>query len=322
MHSYEEFKDYIVDGIHEFFADKPGNFSFSIDSMNKFNGVQRDGLMIREEGKRAAPIFYLDDAYKMYESGVSEEEIMQSFADRYDDSSFPVKGFDADAMEDWNNVKDNVFFRLCNADMNWDMLNEIPHKDMGDFAAIYYVTVPGNDEMRAKVSNRLFEKYDVSLDELHETAVANMERDKGVMLRGMEDVMRDLMGDIPIPQEKTGFYVLGDWKYGAASVMLPSIQDELAEKFGDCYMIPSSVHEWLVLPVTDNVDANHLQELIMDVNERVLDPGEVLSDSLYHYDGSTGELEKVEEIAKENDIGIGKEPMKNKAKKRDYEPSL
>ena len=67
----------------------------------------------------------------------------------------------------------------------------------------------------------------------------------------------------------------------AANIFLRDISDKLDSNL---YIIPSSVHEVLVLSEKLGDDKKSLQEMIRMVNETHLEPQDILSDSLYFYD--------------------------------------
>jgi hypothetical protein len=55
-------------------------------------------------------------------------------------------------------------------------------------------------------------------------------------------------------------------------------------------VIPCSINEILVHPVTENMEITSLKSLINDVNNTELKPEDVLSDSLYYYDREIDKL--------------------------------
>ena len=50
------------------------------------------------------------------------------------------------------------------------------------------------------------------------------------------------------------------------------------------FILPSSVHEVIILPDAGNGDGERLKEIIRMVNTTQVAPEEVLSDTLYRYD--------------------------------------
>lgn len=70
---------------------------------------------------------------------------------------------------------------------------------------------------------------------------------------------------------------------GAACMTYPNaIRDFAMEHKGDVYIIPSSIHEVILIPDIQ-CSLETINELIRDVNQKQLDPVEILSDHVYVY---------------------------------------
>ena len=64
----------------------------------------------------------------------------------------------------------------------------------------------------------------------------------------------------------------------------------LAQELGsDLYILPSSIHEILLLPVSAG-KPEELAEIVKEVNRTQVQPEERLSDSVYLYDRKSGEI--------------------------------
>ena len=66
-------------------------------------------------------------------------------------------------------------------------------------------------------------------------------------------------------------------------MLFPEELKKIADDWGcDLYILPSSVHEVIVLPdLKEEVET--LREMVCDVNENQVDKVERLSNSVYHY---------------------------------------
>ena len=49
-------------------------------------------------------------------------------------------------------------------------------------------------------------------------------------------------------------------------------------------MIPSSVHEMIIVPMTESITRKELDQMVKEANENVVNPEEILSDHVYIYD--------------------------------------
>ena len=79
---------------------------------------------------------------------------------------------------------------------------------------------------------------------------------------------------------------------GAAVVLYPELLRRLGEAFGgNYYVIPSSVHEVLLLKDTEDEDVHRLNDMVRQVNEQQVLSEEVLSNHVYYYSVEDGMLQ-------------------------------
>ena len=117
-------------------------------------------------------------------------------------------------------------------------------------------------------------------------------KEKGC-IESMADEMLEQMLDC---REQVPMYVLtNDVKYyGAACILYDGVLKEFAESAGrDLYILPSSVHEVILLPDMGYEDVDMLKKMVCEVNDTQLSPDEVLSDTIYHYDRDTEDISMV-----------------------------
>ena len=72
---------------------------------------------------------------------------------------------------------------------------------------------------------------------------------------------------------------------GAGTVLYEGILDSFSDQIkGGFYILPSSIHEVLLVPEKEGSDPAALSELVKEVNRTVVDDGEILSDRIYYYE--------------------------------------
>ncbi len=106
-----------------------------------------------------------------------------------------------------------------------------------------------------------------------------------VSMVSMADTLKEFT-DIAIDDGNVPMYVLTNQEkvYGAACILYPGVLKKAAETIGDdLYVIPSSVHETIIVPASCWDDTTSIKSIIHDVNENVLDSMSYLSDNLYSY---------------------------------------
>ena len=145
------------------------------------------------------------------------------------------------------------------------------------------ITVRGEDDQVGVNLNvtRMYEAMqegDSYLEVLQKAAETMME------IMG-EDMFGDLGLNIPDEDEKMFVATVPDKIHGAGVIAYPDFMEQASEKLGgDFYILPSSLHE--VLLVKDNCDMSlhELKQMVQEVNETQVSPEEKLTDNVYHYD--------------------------------------
>lgn len=72
---------------------------------------------------------------------------------------------------------------------------------------------------------------------------------------------------------------------GAGVIFCDEVLRKIREKIGDFFILPSSVHEVLVVPVSEGIDRAELEEMVKSVNRDEVAPEDRLSDQVYLFDG-------------------------------------
>lgn len=273
-----------------------------INETTKNNGVVLTALVI-DNGLNVRPNVYIDEFYKRYENG---QMCLPEIADEVVELSRTHEGDIVGGEQlgsfitDWESVKGQVFVSVRNAKMNEEILADVPHKIRCDLAVMYRVGLKlPEGEGSVLINNRLMEIWDVSLDELDDIAWKNTRRQKPYELRGMVEVLKKIMGadNVPdemfgMPDDPMGMHVLSnkDGINGAVFILdyttLYSIKEDLGwDRF---YILPSSVHELILLPADGDIDPSELFSMVSTVNQQEVPPEDILSYSVYKYD--EGEL--------------------------------
>lgn len=276
-------------------------YEVSVQHVTRNNGVERTGLMVKDQSNNIAPTIYVDSLYEDYEDGSKTMNEAAALATANVMRGMPRNKIDMRFFNDWEQVKDKICFRLVNAQRNEKMLADVPHEACGDLALTFFYPFENEEIGKGSIliRNEHFERWGISKDELIEAAVENTPRIYPPECMPMESVLMERMTGFgaehypELPEEPleegspAGMMILtnGDRTYGASVIMYKDYMQRVAEAAQcDLYVIPCSVHECLILPKVGEEDAARLAEIIRDVNASQVDPQDVLSGNLYAYD--------------------------------------
>lgn len=80
---------------------------------------------------------------------------------------------------------------------------------------------------------------------------------------------------------------------GAATMFYPGVMDEIGEKLkGNFFVLPSSLHETIVVPNDGNMEYKALLAMVTEINATQVDTQDKLTDQVYHYDVTDKVFEK------------------------------
>ncbi len=266
----------------------------------KNNGTRLTGLTIGTKGSNVAPTFYLDGYYEMYRN---EELSLIDVAEKVV-SAFKTHGncsFDVGFISDFEIAKERLCFKLINSDRNRNLLLDVPHLEICDLAIVFYLLVGGNESGMASIMVRKAMSKAWGVDEklLFEVARENTQRLLRGSIQSIGSVISELLSegydatssneffDMTMDNNATeAMYVVTNKEKlnGAGVVLYDGLLKGFAERINsDLYILPSSIHETILVPATAHIDPNELRAMVHEVNITQVLPEEVLSDNVYIY---------------------------------------
>lgn len=147
--------------------------------------------------------------------------------------------------------------------------------------------------------------WDIGQEQLIEDSMKNMESLYPADLMNMAVLLKELYID-PASLLSLDFpmYVLTNTERlnGAASLLYEGQLEKLAKILGEeYYVLPSSIHEVIIVPKSKVVDKNDLSHMVNEINQEHLQREEVLSNHAYYYDGLKEELVSLPLVPKQKD---------------------
>lgn len=274
-----------------------------VTKVTKNNGVVLTGIMVKEEGSNLAPTIYMDGAFADYMDGRPAREILRELYGAYESSRTGQMFNTASFLEEG---KDRVCFRLVNAARNRELLTSVPHIPYLDLAVVFFIPVSagGMGEATAMVSNGIMEAWGMAdVEELYAIAKENTQARYKGCVSGLMDVLAAALSQDCTADDGASFGMDGVYEdampiyiatnaqrlHGAAAMLYDGLLSGFAKRVGgDFYILPSSIHEVILLPASGDTDADSLAAMVREINRTQVAPDEVLSDSVYRYLASEG----------------------------------
>ena len=262
------------------------NITVQLYTAVKNNGIKKYGLTIMEKGINISPTIYLEEYYQQFCDGDSVEEITEEILSLYQRIRFR-HSWDGSLVEEYAKVKEKIVYRLINRQANRELLEGVPHQNFLDLAVIYQVLLEVSFYGTASmlISDEHLKMWNVKEAEIFARAAWNTRR----ILPEDCQPLSEMAGGwgVEIPRGEDIFYVLTNRyrNFGAACLLYEGCLERIGEKLGEnYYVLPSSVHEVIILPESKSVSKRDLTALVREVNDTQVEEEEILSDRVYYYD--------------------------------------
>ena len=293
MMSFEEFTDYIL---QEICVRADGAFQVKKHDVTQNNNVKQTGITVMKEGVDIEPCVYLDELYREYEAdGMKLDEIVDEVYRLILKYEEDMPDVDISVFQNWETIRDDIYPKLVNAEQNKELLEKIPHRNFMDLAVVYYAIA--RDYAREDIGTILIlnghmEIWGQEEENLYQTAMRNMRADGEADFVTLESVVKHILRGITLPDDESkdlrrkNMYILTNHRrrFGAAEILDKKTLRTIADQIGDRFIVlPSSVHETIVLPPKEEAEYGRLADMVREVNDTQVDVEERLSDHVYVY---------------------------------------
>lgn len=274
-----------------------------INHVVKNNGYELDGIVIMEEGNNISPNIYLNHFYNEYKNGVTIDDITQDILRLYNENKNKIV-IDSKFFSDFDNLRSCIVYKVINYERNKQLLEQIPHKKILDMAVVYYCLIEQFEDMSATalIYNTHMYSWKVTESDIYRAAYENTPKLLNFSIQSMaslfmEKIKTDELCDVTYDdlkglEENDMFVLTNESRLNGASCMLyDNVLKEFADSVeSDLYILPSSIHEVILLPKREIYNINDLKSMVHEVNTEEVSPDEVLSDQVYTYDRANGML--------------------------------
>ncbi len=275
--TYTEFQTQILSLVSK---RAPEGKNITLHTVRKNNGVFFTGIFSNpHEEDFAAPVLYLEDFYEFWKKG----ETLENIADQIASALFSMPGFTLDTalFKDPAFLRDSVYLRLYGCAQNRENLKNWLYRAFLDMVVSYVIRIdnPVLGSGSIKLTQTMAKEAGMDEAELYDIALANTEERLGESLRTLDEVLNHE------PSSREVYYLSNRENLFGASALLYSkeLQKMADQKEGNLFILPSSVHEVILLPEKGNSLA-FLKQMVQTVNDTEVQDEEVLTNSIYLYD--------------------------------------
>lgn len=315
--NYQEFLNYMKGNFIDYleqYDSREGNeeceYSVQIRQIIKNNGIKLDGLVVQRNDEKISPNIYLNAYFESYQLGKPLSCIMEEIANQYHTLK-ETHNIAIDNILDYEAVQNRIIIRLVNLEKNKEMLKDCPHIPFLDLA-ITFRYMAGRDEYglaSSLITNDEFEIWDIDIEELYQKALFNTMREfpwhmdslatiildciKRTMPEEMNEELEEELSLLENTTHGVNMYVLSNDSElnGASCILYDAVLRNFARvQDSNVIILPSSIHEVMLVPESDETDVAFLQQLVLDANQSAVGLIDLLSDSVYYYKRETDEI--------------------------------
>ena len=219
-------------------------------------------------------------------------------------------------LEEGKVDKSRIVYHIEGIGGNQDLLEKSVKKSVwGNLTAVLALDLSDDSPQKEQVEMRLTKDWlrwmKIKEEEFWKLADQNTPRCRPAVLRPLELVLREMIGKMAVASgneelkkeiladsmmHHRGYimYVLPNRSgvHGAAAVLYPGILKLAAERIGgDLLVLPSSVHEVILLKWEEEIQLRKAAELVRSINRTIMQQKDVLADSAYIYRRASERIE-------------------------------
>ena len=299
---YEEFIEEVLQQVNVLMK---GEYSVSKRIIEKNNNNQRTALLIRKKDDHIVPTIYLEEFFTQYKNGDDIKSISQDIIALYqkacDLRPEPIAQF-----LEFEEMREKIYYRIVNYKKNQKQLEKMVYRPFLDLAITFHCMVHQSDQnvQSIAITKEMLSYWEITSEELWEIAQDNTPN----LLEGkiclMKDLLKEMYHNHAISAEQSivdvieanrcePMYILTNvfGVNGAAVVLYPKLLKKVSKALDtDLILLPSSIHEWIVIPKSFGEQA-YLQQMVQEINATEVAEEEVLSDTIYQYNRKQDVLE-------------------------------
>lgn len=313
--SYDQFKQMLMEMLE---AMIPSDATLHLQSVTKNNQIHLDGLAILTTNQNISPTIYMNYYYEDYldqfemqitDHSISAENFSNQLSSYFvnlaetilkvHQENLPAKNFNVDFFRDFQQIKEHIVFKLVNYEKNKELLRQVPHIPYLDLAIVFlcYLDPQFGSNATILINNEHLNIWEIKDQILYEIAIQNTPKLLPEELCTMEELIGSLIRssnmtcskDLIPDSSGSDMFVLSNTSklFGASCILYQNLLHHLSDHFSSSfYLLPSSIHEVILIPTMDCSCLSQFTQMVQEVNETQLRAEEVLADHAYFYDRS------------------------------------
>lgn len=307
------------------------HYKIEYNQVIKNNGVVLDEIVICNGTERVSLNRYFNHYYEKYENGTLLQEIVQEILITYQVKRKQKIQNQEYITLSYEQVQNSIVYRLINYSSNKERLKQVPFLRFMDLAITFHCVMRQDSTSigTIPITKELIEEWSVAVKQLLQLANKNTPRLFPAKIQIMNEVIKEFMKKdmeaflqknpnlskhFLLEEEKDSIttqliesvflsakekikipmYIMTNSNgiNGASVLLYKNIIREFSKKCNsDLYILPSSIHEVILVPYEKSIKKEALEELVFDVNRTQVPTEDILSNQVYLYRYTTNKFE-------------------------------
>lgn len=301
------YEDFLIEFVNLMKANL-SKYGMEVSIVNKMrnNGILEKCIKVDIPGCNMSPSIGTLSLYEHYREFDDLVEMAQGLSEKI--ITDRNRKIDTMSVLSKENILKSTYLMVINAKSNQKLLSETPHYFIaeGELAVIPRLNISITEKSGfIIIKNDLLPKLQMTGDEILQIAKLNTSEQNlfeinsllSVTMQAMTDNGEDIADDFSeffTESTPKAFVVTNkDKKLGACCLACPEVIGTAVEKMGfDCYILPSSIHEVILVEKKGNADEiEELRDMVNQVNRQSVPAAEILSDKVFQYNAKTKKIE-------------------------------
>lgn len=283
-------------------------YGMEVSIVNKMrnNGILEKCIKVDIPGCNMSPSIGTLSLYEHYREFDDLDKIVSALSKKIIEDK--NRQIDTMSVLSKENILNSTYLMVVNAKSNQKLLADTPHYFIaeGELAVIPRLNISITEKSGfIIIKNDLLPKLQMTGDEILQVAKINTSEQNLFEINSLlaetmqameengEDIADDFSEFFTENTPKTFVITNKDKKLGACCLACPEVIGTAVEKMGfDCYILPSSIHEVILVEKKGNADEiEELRDMVNQVNRQSVPAAEILSDKVFVYNQKTKKIE-------------------------------
>jgi len=237
---------------------------------------------------KICPTIYPEDFIEKYLQGMPMENIVQAVGNNLYKNR--MAGFERPVITA-EEARKCIRLVVCNSALNEQMLSQTPNYAICEGVLSAYPRWYVNDEASFRVTTEIAGSIGLTGDEVLQIGLSNVRSEAyeaiplGRMIENMTGVA--LTDEMEMDNGMQMIVLTNENRLQGANQILN--EDALRYVYDMCgsdiCLLPSSIHEWICMPINEGMHPDMLRSMVAEINESTVAPEDRLGDFILKYDG-------------------------------------